>query len=106
MLLLPLLPPLVPLHIHAAKQIPSDPKLISAPYEPERLSKFFLTSVEQQPQRELLLPADVGVPIRWAGRGFAFLLLLLMGAGGMLWCCGWQQALAAELFAKQPSLGP
>lgn len=34
-------------------------------YEPDKLSKFFLTTVEQQPRRELLLPADVGVPIRW-----------------------------------------
>lgn len=45
-------------------QIPSDPKMIMSPYEPERLSKFFLTAVEQQPRRELLLPSDVGVPIR------------------------------------------
>lgn len=45
-------------------QIPSDPKLIMSSYEPDRLSKFFLTTVEQQPQRELLLPQDVGVPIR------------------------------------------
>jgi hypothetical protein len=37
-----------------------------ASYEPDRLSKFFLTTVEQQPRRELLLPADVGVPIRCA----------------------------------------
>jgi hypothetical protein len=47
-------------------QIPSDPKLITATYEPDRLSKFFLTTVEQQPRRELLLPADVGIPIRFA----------------------------------------
>ncbi len=50
-------------------QIPSDPKLIMSTYEPDKLSKFFLTTVEQQPRRELLLPADVGVPIRWGGLG-------------------------------------
>jgi hypothetical protein len=33
-------------------------------YEPDKLSRFFLTSIEQQPRRELLLPADVGVTIR------------------------------------------
>jgi hypothetical protein len=58
-------------------QIPSDPKLITATYEPDRLSKFFLTTVEQQPRRELLLPADVGIPIRCAA-------VLLLGA---MWVC-------------------
>jgi hypothetical protein len=46
-------------------QIPSDPKLLVSNYEPDKLSRFFLTSIEQQPRRELLLPADVGVTIRW-----------------------------------------
>jgi len=53
----------LPCYLHLT-QIPSDPKLIMSSYEPDRLSKFFLTTVEQQPQRELLLPQDVGVPIR------------------------------------------
>jgi len=35
-------------------------------FEPEKLSQFFLTNIEQQPRRELLLPADVGVPIRYS----------------------------------------
>jgi hypothetical protein len=52
--------------LRLCRQIPSDPKLIMASYEPDRLSKFFLTTVEQQPRRELLLPSDVGVPIRCA----------------------------------------
>eukprot|EP00878_Enallax_costatus_P025048 GHUV01026769.1.p1 GENE.GHUV01026769.1~~GHUV01026769.1.p1 ORF type:complete len:491 (+),score=127.59 GHUV01026769.1:206-1678(+) len=44
-------------------EIPSDPKLLVSRYEPEQLSRFFLTSMEQQPRRELLLPADVGVTV-------------------------------------------
>ncbi|WIA18195.1 hypothetical protein OEZ85_009668 [Tetradesmus obliquus] len=44
-------------------EIPSDPKLLVSSYEPDKLSRFFLTSIEQQPRRELLLPADVGVTI-------------------------------------------
>jgi hypothetical protein len=48
----------------AVLQIPSDPKLLVSSYEPDKLSRFFVTSIEQQPRRELLLPADVGVTIR------------------------------------------
>jgi hypothetical protein len=48
------------------EQIPADPKLLVSRFEPEKLSQFFLTNIEQQPRRELLLPADVGVPIRYS----------------------------------------
>ncbi|KAF8061924.1 VIP2 [Scenedesmus sp. PABB004] len=44
-------------------EIPADPKLLVSRFEPDRLSRFFVTSIEQQPRRELLLPADAGVTI-------------------------------------------
>lgn len=57
-------------------------------YEPDRLSKFFLTTVEQQARRELLLGADVGVPIRCVGvLNIKHCNQQVCGWG---WgCCGW-----------------
>lgn len=65
-------------------QIPCDPKLVASSFEPQKLSKFFVTSIEQQPRRELLLPADVGIPIRLV----ACYCCLCDGDGGGLCACG------------------
>eukprot|EP00775_Hariotina_reticulata_P007791 gene7791-7988_t len=61
--------------------IPADPKLLVSRFEPEKLSQFFLTSIEQQPRRELLLPADVGVPIRYNVRGTTAAAAAAAGSG-------------------------
>lgn len=93
---LPLLAPTAASLTHVScpchAQIPSDPKLILSTYEPDKLSKFFLTTVEQQPRRELLLPADVGVPIRCG-------LRLLLGCIHTVYI---QHYFALELVCKQP----
>lgn len=44
-------------------EIPSDPKMLVDPFQPQRLASFFLTSMETQLPRELLLPPDLGIPI-------------------------------------------
>lgn len=44
-------------------QIPGDPKLLVIPADPTRLSTFSLTALECEPKRDLVLPADLGIPI-------------------------------------------
>lgn len=44
-------------------EIPSDPKLLVAQVEPEKLSEFFLTEFEVEPKRDLALPQDLGIPL-------------------------------------------
>lgn len=44
-------------------EIPADPKLLLTRPQPEALSSFAVTSLEQQALRGLLLPGDLGVPI-------------------------------------------
>jgi len=77
------------------EQIPADPKLLVSRFEPEKLSQFFLTNIEQQPRRELLLPADVGVPIRYS------MLVMTVAAGILL-----TAAVLAVLLTAMPSIMP
>jgi hypothetical protein len=41
----------------------SDPKLLLTRPEPEALGAFSVTSLERQTLRDLLLPADLGIPV-------------------------------------------
>lgn len=78
------------------EQIPGDPKLLVSRFEPEKLAEFFITSIEQQPRRELLLPADVGVTIRQAYTAHSWWLATVMvgAAEGRLGCCAQQDPAA------------
>lgn len=44
-------------------EIPSDPKMLVAQVQPEKLSEFFLTEFETEPKRDLILPQDLGIPL-------------------------------------------
>lgn len=44
-------------------QIPCDPKMLVAELQPARLAKFFLTTIEQNSKRDLVLPPDLGISL-------------------------------------------
>ena len=44
-------------------QPPSDPKLLIAPLQPEKLAKFAITSLERSSKRELMLEPGLGIHI-------------------------------------------
>jgi hypothetical protein len=44
-------------------QPPSDPKLLVAPLQPEKLAKFAITSLERNPRRELTFEPGLGIHV-------------------------------------------
>jgi len=44
-------------------QPPSDPKLLVAPLQPEKLAKFAITSLERNPRQELTFEPGLGIHV-------------------------------------------
>lgn len=44
-------------------EIPSDPKLLVAQPQPDKLAAFEITSLETEPKKDLLFPTDLGIPL-------------------------------------------
>ncbi len=44
-------------------QVPCDPKMLVAPLQPDKLSRFFVTTIEKDMRKEPLLAPDLGVHI-------------------------------------------
>ncbi|KAG1674733.1 hypothetical protein FOA52_013568 [Chlamydomonas sp. UWO 241] len=44
-------------------EIPCDPKMLISQADATKLSAFMLTTLEREPKRDLIMPADLGIPI-------------------------------------------
>lgn len=57
-------PTATPSHAHShSEQVPCDPKMLLPPYDAASLASFRLTSLERELKRDMLLEADLGIPI-------------------------------------------
>lgn len=44
-------------------EIPGDPKMLVSQLEPDKLAKFFISTLETEPKKDLIFPPDLGVHI-------------------------------------------